>query len=334
MVMLYSIIIPVYNTQSYVKSCLESVFNNDTRDFEIIVVNDGSTDDSLRKCQQIQLKYPNYIKIIDQPNLGVSVARNEGIEAATGDYLIFLDSDDKLAPGSLDNANLEKNEDWHIFNYESNDYLADAIKNDSVIEVNNANIIAISEKILYPYRNVAGVNNANYSTPWPKIFKREIIESNKLRYVKNCHMGEDMIFNLQYLQYCKSIRLHCDKWYYQTLDRPDSATNHEKSEQEQLMNELTYNKALKKVWLEYQLNDQGQYLYYDKLITNFVNDYLNYGHSLLDFKDIRQGLSNVSKNSGMHEKSLLASLILEHKRLSKMVLGFIRLFKKLRDSSS
>ncbi|MBT8850021.1 hypothetical protein BTH91_08910, partial [Lactobacillus delbrueckii subsp. bulgaricus] len=197
--MLYSIIIPVYNTQSYVKSCLESVFNNDTRDFEIIVVNDGSTDDSLRKCQQIQLKYPNYIKIIDQPNLGVSVARNKGIEAATGDYLIFLDSDDKLAPGSLDNANLEKNEDWHIFNYVSNDYLADAIKNDSVIEVNNANIIAISEKILYPYRNVAGVNNANYSTPWPKIFKREIIESNRLRYVKNCPMGEDMIFNLQYL---------------------------------------------------------------------------------------------------------------------------------------
>ncbi|MBT8850030.1 hypothetical protein BTH91_08990 [Lactobacillus delbrueckii subsp. bulgaricus] len=100
------------------------------------------------------------------------------------------------------------------------------------------------------------------------------------------------------------------------------------------MNELTYNKALKKVWLEYQLNDKGQYLYYDKLLTNFVNDYLNYGHSLLDFKDIRQGLGNISRNPEMRKKRLLASLILEHELLSKMVLGFIRLFKKLRDSSS
>ena len=70
------------------------------------------------------------------------------------------------------------------------------------------------------------------------------------------------------------------------------------------------------------------------LLGAYVNDYLNYGHSLLDFKDIRQGLGNISRNPGMRKKRLLASLILEHELLSKMVLGFIRLFKKLRDSSS
>lgn len=84
----FSIIIPVYNVEEYIDKCLESVFNQTEKDFEVIVVNDGTKDNSM----SIVEKYP--VKIINQKNQGLSVARNHGVEKAQGEYLIFLDSDD------------------------------------------------------------------------------------------------------------------------------------------------------------------------------------------------------------------------------------------------
>ena len=84
----FSIIIPVYNVEEYIDKCLESVFNQTEKDFEVIVVNDGTKDNSM----SIVEKYP--VKIINQKNQGLSAARNHGVEKAQGDYLIFLDSDD------------------------------------------------------------------------------------------------------------------------------------------------------------------------------------------------------------------------------------------------
>ena len=84
-----SVIVPVYNTGKYLKTCLNSLVNQTFHDIEIICVNDGSTDKSAEIVQQ----YHN-IKIINQKNQGLSVARNAGIEAATGEYIGFVDSDD------------------------------------------------------------------------------------------------------------------------------------------------------------------------------------------------------------------------------------------------
>lgn len=84
----YSIIIPVYNVEKYIKKCLDSVFSQTDKDFEVIVVNDGTKDNSM----DIVKKYD--VKIINQKNQGLSAARNRGVKEAVGDYLIFLDSDD------------------------------------------------------------------------------------------------------------------------------------------------------------------------------------------------------------------------------------------------
>ena len=135
--MLFSIIIPVYNTEKYIVDCIDSVFKNKTRDFEVIIINDGSTDRSKILCQQIQLKHPENVKVINQTNLGVSTARNRGILESKGEYIIFLDSDDSLLPGVLDKIDLNAQIDWHIFNYDSNDYLANAIKENKVCTVQN-----------------------------------------------------------------------------------------------------------------------------------------------------------------------------------------------------
>lgn len=97
-----SIIIPVYNVEEYVSSCLESCLKQDIprSDYEIIVVNDGSTDGSLKKLVDYQQKYNN-IKLINQRNQGLSVARNVGLQHAEGDYIWYVDSDDTIAENCL-----------------------------------------------------------------------------------------------------------------------------------------------------------------------------------------------------------------------------------------
>lgn len=91
--MKFSIIIPVYNVKLYIKRCITSVLNQTYKDYEVILVDDGSTDGSGKICDEY-VKQDNRIRVIHQKNHGVSVARNVGIQAAIGEILLFLDSDD------------------------------------------------------------------------------------------------------------------------------------------------------------------------------------------------------------------------------------------------
>lgn len=94
---LFSIILPVFNRDTLVRETIESVLNQSFTDFEMLVVNDGSTDNT----QKIILAYKDRIKLINQSNQGPEIARNTGVEHATGEYLVFLDSDDIFLPDAL-----------------------------------------------------------------------------------------------------------------------------------------------------------------------------------------------------------------------------------------
>ena len=112
----FSIIIPVYNVEQYLQDCLNSVVKQYYIDYELICVNDGSTDGSLVVLEEYQQKYPQ-ITIISQQNKGLSAARNAGIQAAKGDYLFFLDSDDWIEPNTLEMlARKQSGEDLICFN--------------------------------------------------------------------------------------------------------------------------------------------------------------------------------------------------------------------------
>ena len=95
-----TVVIPVYNVEKYLKKCVDSVITQNFNDFEIILVDDGSTDNSGVLCDDYASKY-EFISVIHQENKGLGGARNTGIEAANGEYILFLDSDDFLAPDCL-----------------------------------------------------------------------------------------------------------------------------------------------------------------------------------------------------------------------------------------
>ena len=98
--MLFSIIIPVYNVENYLRDCLDSVLGQSFSDWEAVCVNDGSTDHSVSILEEYASR-DNRITVISQPNGGLSAARNTGLNAAKGDYVIFLDSDDWLEADAL-----------------------------------------------------------------------------------------------------------------------------------------------------------------------------------------------------------------------------------------
>ncbi len=97
-----SIIIPIYNVENYLSYCVDSLISGIDSDCEVILVNDGSTDDSLKVCEVCQKAYPDLVKIINKKNGGLSDARNEGTKIAQGDFIYYLDSDDWITPDAID----------------------------------------------------------------------------------------------------------------------------------------------------------------------------------------------------------------------------------------
>ena len=96
-----SVIIPIYNVQAYLRGCLDSVLKQDFSDYEVILVDDGSTDASKEIAQEYAEKYPEQVHLVRQENGGLGCARNTGMELAKGEYLVFVDSDDSVAPNLL-----------------------------------------------------------------------------------------------------------------------------------------------------------------------------------------------------------------------------------------
>ena len=99
---LITVMIPMYNTEKYVKKCITSLFNQTYKNIEIIVVDDGSTDNSLRICENLA-KRDHRLKILHQENRGVSAARNIALNESQGDYLVFVDSDDYVRKNYIRN---------------------------------------------------------------------------------------------------------------------------------------------------------------------------------------------------------------------------------------
>jgi glycosyltransferase involved in cell wall biosynthesis len=118
--MFFSVLVPVYNSETYLKECLDSVLRQSEQDFELILVNDGSVDSGGMICDRCRAMHPDQVKVLHQPNKGLILARRAGIAAAEGDYCVFLDADDTLEPEALAivrETTERENADMVIFNY-------------------------------------------------------------------------------------------------------------------------------------------------------------------------------------------------------------------------
>ena len=182
-----SVVIPVYNSEKYLSGCLDSVLNQSLKDIEIICINDGSTDNSLNILNEYASK-DKRIKVITQANTGngAGSARNKGLDAAKGEYVSFIDSDDYIEENFLQKMYEKAKE------YDADVACSGVIKekeNESKIQL-KFNEISVSDN---PDDNLKVSKSLPYPYPWNKIYKREFLVSYGIRYAEGIYF-EDLIF--------------------------------------------------------------------------------------------------------------------------------------------
>ncbi|HLS30455.1 MAG TPA: glycosyltransferase family 2 protein [Flavobacteriaceae bacterium] len=198
-----SIIIPVYNTATYLEQCIESVLNQSFTDFELVLVNDGSTDHSGAICDDYAFK-DGRIKVFHRENGGVSSARNLGLAKITGDWLTFIDSDDEVLPEFLETIYKERKGVDIV-------YQGAIQKNRQSSE--QKEFEDFSDKI----ENVPTAFKNNMMTShgyiWGKLFRSKIITINNIRFQVEISFSEDSLFVLDYLKYVDKIKFSSQKLY-------------------------------------------------------------------------------------------------------------------------
>lgn len=228
-----SIIIPIYNAEKYLNECINSILNQTYNNIEILLIDDGSTDNSSSICDMYCKKYKNIITY-HLNNGGVSKARNYGIDKATGEYIIFIDSDDFIDKSMIEkliNIVNEKNVDLAICGYKykyKNKTINSNFKHNCYMTIEQA------KKEIFLSNSIKGycVN---------KIFKRKILLENNIRFDEKIKICEDMLFVFKYIHHINKIYVINDELYYYRI-RKSSASNDGNE------NDLTVFEALKSMY--------------------------------------------------------------------------------------
>lgn len=197
-----SVIVPVYNAQERLSRCIDSILAQDFESFEVILINDGSVDESRNICENY-VKQDNRIQLINQTNSGPSAARNAGLDAARGDFITFVDSDDEietdffsLAVSRFQNAEL----------YMSGIRM---ISGDSSVAKKVFEYLVHNPKFLTAVELLSSANIEYplicFCGPWCKLYLREIIREYNIRFDPSLSMGEDTYFNLSYIEHVNSV---------------------------------------------------------------------------------------------------------------------------------
>lgn len=218
---LVSIVIPCYNASEYIEQCMKSVLDNYIDGMHVVIINNGSTDDTLEKCQQYR-KY-SFVTIIDQENKGHCGSKNAGMNAALGKYVMFIDVDDEWLPGAISKAVTKMEEtsaDVLCFGYRQSterngvvvkekDYLpTEDYRCGNAEEVFNRLFYGIFgipiEAIENWYKGNKIDRHKRFSSLWCHVYKREILEELGLRLNEKLLMYEDGIFNCEYYLRCRT----------------------------------------------------------------------------------------------------------------------------------
>lgn len=209
----YSIIIPIYNCEKYIEKCIISVINQKYENFELILINDGSTDKSFEVCKKYK-ENDNRIICISKNNSGVSDTRNVGIKNAKGKYILFLDSDDYIEENYLlcINKMITQYPDVQLINFgfysEVYSIQGEVLSSDTV----NAEFLYLKNKDeINKYLVYLWDKHMLYNI-WNKVYIKDIIIKNKIRF-PNYNFGEDMEFNKKYLDKI-SIFINSNQCFY------------------------------------------------------------------------------------------------------------------------
>lgn len=277
-----SIIIPVYNVEKTLRQCLDSVLGQSYKNFEVIIVDDGSPDGSPAICDEYAEK-DSRIKVIHKENGGVSSARNVGLQYAKGDWVTFVDSDDWLEPNyceviSKTDADLTFfGEIWHcqdgkIRIFSSGEYYV------------KGSVRSIYEKLFYLRKNAD--NHEYFGFTWNKVFRLSIIEQNRLRFEEKLSLREDEVFTQEYCRHINSLRvIEMALYNYRSTNLGLSFSKKTSSEYILLINKImeeSQNSPIKEL-ADYELSRIPKLYFLAMKAENDAVKCIEYYHSLYSF---------------------------------------------------
>lgn len=251
-----SVIVPVYNVEKYLDKCIDSIHNQTYKNLEIILVNDGSKDNSKSICQKWK-KIDKRIIYIEQKNSGVSSARNKGIELSKGKYIVFLDSDDYVEANMVEllySEILKNNSDIAICNFikksEDNYY----IKKSKINKYDNKKNQYV-KYLLNEYKFGGFL--------WNKMYLADNIKKYNILFKEDIKIMEDLIFNLEYYKYIKKFSI-CEEYLYNYIKRENSALNSNKKKYDYLKSNVFIVEILEKYNSKYSNQFKLNYLFVEK----------------------------------------------------------------------
>lgn len=216
-----SVILPIYNVAAFLPKSIDSLVNQNYDDYEIILVNDGSTDRSREICERYQKKYDKII-LVNQENQGSGIARNTGLQLASGEYIFFCDPDDyitgeffqKVEDVTADYPDLVVFGYWDEFTnkkrVEKASLTFDKEKKMNQKEFRKAFSELFKMKVMY--------------TLWNKVYKKTFLEDYNISF-GNAPMGQDTRFNLDVYKTVQDVKIVPDQFYHYVLERPGSSTH-------------------------------------------------------------------------------------------------------------
>lgn len=295
--LMFSIIVPVYNCEKYVSKLIESVLKQKYGQYELILINDGSTDGSLAICQKYSEGNEN-IKVIDKKNTGVSDTRNIGIKEAVGKYIVFLDADDYIDDDYLEFAiDILKQYNFNLDLVNTGIYTEVEYKDNVFMEEMKyvTKYYASKEEIKKDLINLWDAHMLD--NPVNKVYVKSIIEKNNLEFDK-LDFGEDLDFNMRYVN-CISTLYNSEKCFYHYIrERKGAATEKYKKDLFQLReNEyLKFNKYFENNNLKFD-----EYIEFSsrRFIERVVGCAENVCSSKLKLKEKRQAIKTMINNENV-----------------------------------
>lgn len=230
----FSIIVPVFKAEKYIKRCVDSILAQDNQDWELILVDDGSPDRSGEMCDGY-CDQDKCIRVFHKSNGGVSSARNLGLEKAVGDWVLFVDADDTMEHQALSTiAEVVERNSIDLVLYSINEVTCkkNIFRHQYPLTPNSIYDRQDVEQQMLPF---ACQSSSFVNSPCNKVYRRGIIEKNQIRFQMRV-MGEDWLFNVEYLQ-CINSAIYIDISLYNYMRNGESATSRYIPEQFQLWTE-------------------------------------------------------------------------------------------------
>ena len=282
---LVSIIVPVYNVQNSVARCLESICAQTWKNIEIILVNDGSRDESFSVCEQFREKDPRIV-LVDKSNSGVSDTRNCGMTLASGKYVQFVDSDDYIEPdfterlvtaAEANNADLVIAPYWMVIPANSckAGQALESLQENLGIEEKHPDDVreygflpeGVYDRDTFALRLMEKPASFFYSVLWNKLYRRDILVDNHLQFTSEVRWAEDLVFNLEYILYA-NVFVSIPKAGYHYVQNPQSICHTQINLASIVQNKLQVFRYYKDLYTKLGLYDKVQPQLY-KFLTAF-----------------------------------------------------------------